>query len=842
MNILPLLSRWRADASIAANILAWEVIPAQLANFASIPDSIHPSLIASLNENGINKLYRHQVQSWKFIQKKQNIAVVTGTASGKTMCYNLPVLDRLIRDPVKTALYLFPTKALAQDQLSGLQNLISNLPSESANIGPATYDGDLPLGSRPTIRKNSRLIITNPDMLHTGILPHHARWERFFKGLCFIIIDEIHTYRGVFGSHVANTLRRLKRITSFYGTNPTYILTSATIGNPKDFAEELIQEPITIIHQDGSARGEKHFIIYNPPIVNEELGIRVSLTQETQRLIEDLLTYKIQSIIFGRTRRTVELLLRSLKPKFRDLDGNSILQAYRSGYLPKQRRSIERGLREGHIQAVIATTALELGIDIGQLGASLIAGYPGTIAGTWQQAGRAGRGADSSLVVLVTSASPLDQFIARHPDYFFRHSPEDALINPDNLLILLGHIQCAVYELPFNEDETFGNLNPDEIAEIFDYLQNKGAVYKSKKSYFWLRDQFPAANISLRSASPNKICLQTITDDKPITIGEIDRESASWMVHPEAIYLHQGETYFVNALDLNTNRAQLSPIEVDYYTRPQRETEIQLIDLYKQVHGEFVQKYYGEILVTTQVTGYRKTRWGTNENIGFGNVTLPPSNLTTTGYWLSFSDRLIKLLQSEGKWNSSPNYYGANWQFKREQVRERDHYSCQFCGLPEHGKAHHVHHIRPFRSFTTPELANQLDNLITLCPSCHLRAESAVKVRSGLSGLAYALVNIAPVYLMCDPGDIGLHVDPQSRLTDGMPTIVLFDGIPAGIGFSQRLFDIHDKLLRDTQELINGCQCLDGCPSCVGPGGEEGSGGKKEALAILNQLINLDSQ
>ena len=574
-------------------------------------------------------------------QRGENIAIVTGTASGKTLCYNIPVIDSMLRDPQATALYIFPTKALAQDQLAGLQALLIKIPTLDSIIAPATYDGDSSSSARPLIRNKSRLIITNPDMLHTGILPHHTRWERFFRGLTHIIIDEMHTYRGVFGSHVANTLRRLKRIMSFYGANPQFILTSATIGNPKELAEDLIEESVTIIDDDGSARGAKHFLIYNPPVVDKDLGIRASLIQETQRLTEDLLTYNIQTIIFGRTRRTVEILLRSIKPYFSNLEGDSSVQAYRSGYLPKQRRAIERGLREQSVKAVIATSALELGIDIGQMGAALLAGFPGTISGTWQQAGRAGRGQETSLAVLVTSASPLDQFLARHPDYFFDRSPEKALINPDNLLILLGHLQCATYELPFEQGESFGALSWHEISEILEYFKETGAIHKSGSKFFWMAENFPAAEISLRSASPNNIVLQSSQDGKLVTVGEVDRESASWMVHPDAIYLHQGETYLVDDLDLDANLAHLKPVDVDFYTRPQRETEIQLLDLIEQNTNSRAQKSYGEILVTSKVVGYRKVRWETNENLGYGEVSLPPTQFQTTGYWLSLTNQII---------------------------------------------------------------------------------------------------------------------------------------------------------------------------------------------------------
>ena len=836
MSITALLSRWRSDASVGGNIVAWETIPATEGSFAPLPDDLHPHLQTALQNNGIKQLYSHQLASWEAATQGHHIAIVTGTASGKTICYNLPVLDQLLKKPNTNALYIFPTKALAQDQLAGIQDLLIQS-NEWTHISPSTYDGDTPGNARVAIRKNSRILITNPDMLHTGILTHHTRWERFFRNLNFVIIDEMHTYRGVFGSHVANIIRRLKRLLNFYGASPQFILTSATIGNPQDLAENLVEEPVKIIQDDGSSRGTKNFLIYNPPIVDADLGIRASTVQETLRLLEDLLTYKLQTIIFGRTRRTVEILLRSIKPGFRDLEGDSSVRAYRSGYLPKQRREIEQGLRDGRVRAVMATSALELGIDIGQMEAALLAGYPGTIASTWQQAGRAGRGQNSSLAVLITSANPLDQFLARHPDYFFQKSPEQALINPDNLLILLGHLQCAAFEMPFQAGESFGKLSWQEISEILQFLEEGGNLHKSGEKYFWMSEDFPAAQISLRSASPNNIILQTHQFGKAQTLGEVDGASAPWMVHPEAIYLHQGETYQVDELDLEGKIANLHPVEVDFYTRPQRETEIQLLELSAVEALEGASKSYGEILVTSQVVGYRKVRWGTNENLGYGDVDLPPTHLNTTGYWVTLTSETVETLQLEGLWNSDPNNYGKNWNQQRNAARARDQFRCQFCGLNETSRAHHVHHIQPFRTFTTAEAANKLENLVTLCPSCHIRAENSVRVRSGLAGLAYALEHISPLFLMCDSGDIGVLSDPKSTLSEGQPTIVIWDTIPAGIGFSAKLFEYHGTMMSYAYEIISTCECTDGCPSCVGPGGEEGSGGKQEALAIITKLI-----
>ncbi len=813
-----LLFDWDSDPSIAPHIAARKTFPARPAQTVPFPAEVHPTLSESLRQRGIASLYTHQATAWQHIRDGKHIVVVTGTASGKTLCYNLPVLDRLLRNEQARALYLFPTKALAQDQLSNLRSLIPDLSS-------ASYDGDTPQSLRASIRKSARLIVSNPDMVHTGILPHHTIWAEFFRHLCFIVIDEMHAYRGVFGSHVANVMRRLKRIAKFYGASPQFILTSATIANPVELAERLIEEAVTLVDNDGAAKGEKHFWVYNPPVVDHKLGLRKSSLLESVRLTQELLNHHVQTIIFARARRTVEIILKYL--------GNSAtIRGYRSGYLPSERRAIEKGLRDGTVRAVVATNALELGIDIGGMGAAILVGYPGTIAATRQQAGRAGRGAESSLAMLVASADPLDQFLARQPAFLFERSPESALINPDNLLILLAHLRCAAFELPFRQGENFGRVDPARVAEFLQFLVESGVVHQSGEKFFWMADQYPAEAISLRSASAETITLQA--DDT--TIGLVDRGSADWMVHPEAIYLHEGQSFIVRELDLEHSIARLVPTDADYYTEPRRETQVQLLDELARADVRGAIKAHGEIAVTTQVTGYKKIKWFTHENLGEGIVALPPSELHTTGYWLAVNDETVNTLRDEGLWSNAPNDYGPDWDTIRHRVRARDHYRCQGCGAPENGTPHHVHHKIPFRAFPTIQQANELANLVTLCPTCHRRAELAVRIRSGLAGVAHLLGHLAPLFLMCDTGDIGIHADPASPLANGKPTIVIYDQIPAGIGFSERLFELHDELIARAFELVSMCECEDGCPSCVGPGGEQGSGGKKEARALLAAL------
>jgi DEAD/DEAH box helicase domain-containing protein len=851
MSLSTLLSAWRADPDIVSNIAAWRTFPACPARFVPFPDDLHPALAEALRARGIGAFYTHQATAWRHARAGQHSVIVTGTASGKTLCYNLPVLDRLLRDPQARALYLFPTKALAQDQKNALNQLINALENERVDQEPAvggqlsavpiaTYDGDTPTEARPAIRATARLVISNPDMLHTGILPHHTLWADFFQGLQFVVIDEMHAYRGVFGSHVANVLRRLKRIAHFYGASPQFILTSATIANPVELAERLIEEPVVLVDDDGAARGAKHFLVYNPPLVNRDLGLRRSVLLESVRLAEDLVGHDVQTIVFARARRTVELILRYLRAQ--SAGGEGQVRGYRGGYLPRQRREIECGLRQGQVRAVVATTALELGIDIGGMGAALLAGYPGTIAGTWQQAGRAGRQEEASLATLVTSASPLDQFLARHPNYFFDRSPEQALINPDNLLILLGHLRCAAFELPFQIGDSFGRVEGEQVAEFLQFLGEAGVLHRSGDKYFWMADQYPAEDVSLRSASPEAVALLATDGDEWTTIGQVDHASAHWMVHPAAVYLHEGRAYLVEELDLSQGIARLRSADVDYYTQPHSQTTVRLLEKLNEAEARGASKAHGEIAVTTQVTGFRKVKWFTHEQLGLGEVCLPPTELVTTGYWLALTEEAVACLRARGAWTNDPNDYGPNWLAQRDRARARDGYRCQSCGAPEGKHAHHVHHKVPLRAFASYREANQLSNLATLCPRCHQRAELAVRMRSGLTGMAFALGHLAPLFLMCDARDVGVHSDPKSPLADGRPAVVIYDQVPAGIGFSECLFELHDELMANAYELVAACECADGCPSCVGPAGEEGLGGKREALAILESLLMGNTQ
>jgi DEAD/DEAH box helicase domain-containing protein len=833
MSIEKILAIWNSDPAVIENITAWRTQPAAAAVWKDMPPGVQPALVRALSANQIDRLYSHQVEAWEQAQAGSHLVVVTGTSSGKTLCYNLPVLDHLMRSPQSRALYLFPTKALAQDQLQNLQKLLAGMDAQENPIVANIYDGDTASSARPTIRTRSRLILSNPDMLHAGILPHHTIWAEFFRNLKYVVIDEIHTYRGVFGSHVANLIRRLKRIARFYGSQPQFILTSATIANPTDFAERLIEAPIHLINRDGAVHGERNFIIYNPPIINREVGLRRSSLLESVRLTSDLLFEGVQTLVFSKTRRSVELILSYLRAQSTD---PTLVRGYRSGYLAAERREIESGLRLGTTRAVVATNALELGIDIGGVDAIVLAGYPGTIAATLQQAGRAGRKTEASLAVLVASADALDQFLAHHPEYILQRSPERALIQPNHILIALNHIRCAAFELPFENGEAFGKLESEVVAGYLQYLEAEGILHQSRGRYFWMADQYPANGISLRSSSPESVLLEVEDEGIWKTIGQVDLASAYWMVHPEAVYLHEGQQFVVDNLDLEKKIAFLQPLHLDYYTEPMQESTVEKTAILKSDRVQGGGKAYGELIITNQVTGFRKVKWLTREILGTGALDLPQTQLNTTGFWLQLDPATVDRLQAEGLWNNAPNDYGSSWPRQRQRALERDQHRCQICGALEINAPHHVHHKKPFRTFPSAEAANQLENLITVCPNCHHKVETAVRMRSGLAGLAYVLGKLAPLFLMCDERDLGVTSDPQSPLADGQPAAVIFDNIPAGIGLSEQLYDLYEELVNQAFEIVSTCDCADGCPSCVGPAGENGAGGKRETLAIFSIL------
>lgn len=631
-----LLGRIREMPEIMNQVTNWHTLPARPAQTAPMPEGVHPKLKDALGSKGIRELYTHQAASFEAIQRGEHVVTVTPTASGKTLCYNLPVMQALLENDSIRALYLFPTKALAQDQVAEIQEIVESM---GMDIKGHTYDGDTPPNVRQVIRNAGHIVVTNPDMLHSAILPHHTKWVKLFENLKYIVIDEVHSYRGVFGSHVANVLRRLKRIARFYGSNPQFICASATIANPQEHAERLIEEPVTLVNNNGAPSGEKHFVFYNPPVVNQQLGIRRSSVLETQKLAGLLLKQDIQTIVFARSRVRVEILLTYLQDLFRGEIGKKWIRGYRGGYLPKLRREIERGLRNGEIRGVVSTNALELGIDIGQLQACVLNGYPGSIASTWQQSGRAGRRAESSITFMVASSNPLDQYIIDHPDFFFTHTPEHARIHPDNLLILLDHVKCAAYELPFEEGDRFGG---ERLEDLLEFLVEEKTLHKVKDRWFWMEQNFPANSISLRTAAGENFIIVDMTTPGHRVLGEVDRFSAPTLIHEEAIYIHEGVQYQVEKLDYDEKKAYVREVSVDYFTDANLAVELKVLHTDKMEEGPALVRHYGEVTVNARATIFKKIKLRTHENIGSGPIHLPEEELHTSAYWFSFNDAITE--------------------------------------------------------------------------------------------------------------------------------------------------------------------------------------------------------
>lgn len=620
----------KEDEKLNENIVYWHTIPEKEARMVEFPDKIDQKLKFALQKRGVTQLYTHQGTAFESAMKGESFVAVTPTASGKSLCYHLPVVQTIINNPNARALYIFPTKALAQDQKTEINELIDEAGLE---INSYTYDGDTSSNIRQKIRKAGHIVITNPDMLHSAILPHHTKWVSLFENLKYIVIDELHIYRGVFGSHVANVIRRLKRICRFYGSDPVFILTSATIANPLELAENLTEKKMKLIDNNGAPSGRKHFVFYNPPVVNKQLNVRRSATLETRMLAGQFLKNKIQTIVFARSRVRVEILLTYLQELVRHQLGPKSIRGYRGGYLPTERRAIESGLRTGEIYGVVSTNALELGVDIGQLQVCIMNGYPGSISSSWQQAGRAGRRQDESLVILVASSSPMDQYIIANPDYFFERSPETARINPDNLIILIDHMKCAAYELPFKEGEKFGTFETEEVLE---YLTEERVLFKNGDKWYWMNDSFPAHGISLRSASQeNVVIIDQSNVAKAKVIGEMDRFSAMTLLHEEAIYLHQGIQYQVEKLDWEEKKAFVREVDVDYYTDANLAVQLKVLEEDKWRKRNRSVIGYGDVSVNAKATIFKKIKFETHENIGSGPIHLPEEELHTSSTWIS---------------------------------------------------------------------------------------------------------------------------------------------------------------------------------------------------------------
>ncbi|MGE0058173.1 MAG: DEAD/DEAH box helicase [Dehalococcoidia bacterium] len=635
------------DPVLGKDFVCWRTLPAQPARYAPFPPNLDARLIRLLQGRGVGQLYTHQAQAIELALDGVHTVTVTPTASGKTMCYNLPVLDSLLRDPEARALYLFPTKALAQDQVDELQGLITSL---GGQIKAFTYDGDTPADARRAVRAAGNIVVSNPDMLHTGILPHHTKWMKLFENLRYVVIDELHQYRGVFGSHVANVIRRLHRICEFYGSRPIFISTSATIGNPLELAESLIGRPAQLVSENGAPRPEKHIAIYNPPVVNANLGIRRSALSAAESLTARLLQIGTQTITFAPSRMTVERLVHGLRSRVRTLPGEpQAIEGYRSGYLPGERRDIEARLRSGSIKGVVATNALELGIDIGSLQAAVLTGYPGTLASSWQQIGRAGRGEQPSLGILVTNSSPLNQYVARHSEYLFETELERAMIDADNLDVRVSHLKAAAFELPLEEGEDFG----PQIEELLELLGEAEILHRSNGRYYWMAESFPAEGVSLRSAASANVVIVENTPAARV-LGEVDRPSAPLLVHEGAIYMHGGQQYFVDRLDWDENTAYVRKVDVDYYTDANLAVDLRVLEVATQDVVSAGMKYHGDVALSYLPTIYKKIKLETHENVGWGKIHIAQEDVHTTSYWLALdgeaTDGLSRAAIEAGLW------------------------------------------------------------------------------------------------------------------------------------------------------------------------------------------------
>ena len=746
-----IIASLRSDPEFASRVTHWEVVAARDGTYADIPPEVDGRIRAALESRGITRIYSHQLATWNEVRQGRSVVLVSPTASGKTLAYNLPVLQAMLEDPDARALYLFPTKALSQDQQSELNETVlgGELP-----VKVFTYDGDTPGSIRISARDEGRIIITNPDMLHTGVLPNHTKWIKALKHLRYVVIDEMHSYRGVFGSHMTSVIRRLKRIAGFYGARPIFICCSATIGNPHELARRILEQDVTLVDENGSPSGERHFVLYNPPLVDRVQGIRRSVMLESQRIATRLLKMGVKTIVFARSRIRTELIATyirdSLKNFYNDNHGITV-QSYRGGYLPNERRAIEKGLRDGSIQGVVSTNALELGIDIGGLDASILCGFPGTIASSWQQAGRAGRRNTVSLSILVASSSPTDQFVIQHPEYFFSRSPENGYIDPGNIFIQTDQLKCAVFELPFEDGEPFG----EEALTVLGYLGEKGVVRHAGGKWYWADRSYPAENVSLRTSTQENVVIVDTTRGRDEVIGEMDMPSAKLLVFDHAIYIHLGEQFVVRQLDLENRRCFVEETDTDYWTDSIVKTDIKVLEIDEERTAAGTRAALGDILVRTQATKFKKLKYHTNENVGYGDITLPADEMHTRSAVLLFDGDTA-----------------------------------------------------PARAFTS---LSDTDRGIVI------------------QRLGVLLRTVAPVFLLCDPRDLGVSErvrDPHFEA----PCLYVYDQYPGGIGLSEGFLGNLPQIVNGALEVVARCPCDNGCPSCIGAPDEQGAMNAKSSV------------
>lgn len=735
-------------------------VPAQAAQFAPMLEELHPVIGPALVARGISQLYTHQAAAVRHALAGRNVVVVTPTASGKTLCYNLPVVHSILNNPAARAVYLFPTKALAEDQRLELQRFND---VAGGALSCHTYDGDTPQDARRAIREKAHVVMTNPDMLHTGILPHHTKWAKLFENLQYFVIDELHFYRGVYGSHLANVLRRLKRICEFYGSKPKFVCCSATIANPKELAESITEEPFEVVDENGAPSGDRYFVFYNPPVVNPQLGIRRSYLHESRRIAVEFIRQQQQTLVFANNRLATEILTTYLKDACARLPfSHEAVRGYRGGYLPKERRDIEERLRNGKIRAVVATNALELGVDIGSLDAVVLAGYPGTIASTLQRAGRAGRRQSASIAVMVASSAPVDQYVVEHPDYFFGLSPEAAHVNPDNLEILLSHVKCAAFELPIRDGEQIGK---HDTAQLCRFLEEELRVlHRSGDRWHWVSDSYPADTVSLRAITSDNFLVVDVSNDHKI-IGEVDFPSALTTLHEKAIYLHDARQYQVERLDYDGRKAYVRQVDSDYFTDAIVYTQVSELSEFDRTtaNAEMVKYAHGEVRVKRQVVGFKKIKFYTMENVGAGLLNLSEQEMHTTAFWA--------------------------------------HLQAEF--------------FADFDGYTRVDL------------------QDAVR------GAGNVLKTVGTVLLLSDGRDLAVSIldDSAENGAKFAPHVVLYDNYPGGIGQSAPLFGRKMELVEAALELVAGCACEAGCPSCVGPPNELGLRGKSGAEKVLRRLL-----
>ncbi len=773
----------RLRSRYRARVTGELIVPASAGHYAELPAELDPRLRQAFQARGITRLYSHQRETWDAIAEGRNTVVVTPTASGKTVCYNLPVLQSALQAQTK-ALYLFPTKALSQDQVAEIMEL-----NQAGTLGVRayTFDGDTPGDARKAVRTHGDIVVSNPDMLHQGILPHHTKWAQFFADLRYVVIDEMHTYRGVFGSHVANVLRRLRRICRFYGSDPIFILCSATIANPGELASALIGAPVHAITDSGAPQGEKHLLLWNPPVINPDLGIRASARSQATRIARMSVKQGLKTIIFAQSRLMVEVLTKYLKDVF-DADPRkpARVAAYRGGYLPTERRATERQLRAGGLDCVIATSALELGVDIGALDVCVLNGYPGTIAGTWQRLGRAGRRQRPTLGVLIASSQPLDQYIVRNPDFFLGSSPEHARIDADQLLILVDHVRCAAFELPFRDNERFGN---EDLGELLRYLQDEGVLHREDNQWHWTADSYPANAVSLRSVAEGNFVVIDTTDGGQKIVAEVDYSSAPDTLYEGAIYMVQASPYQVEKLDWEGRKAFVTRTRADYYTDAIDYTKLKVLADFERDAAAASEAAHGEVHLVRRIAGYKKIRYYTHENIGYGNINLPDQEMHTTSVW----------------WQIRPDALEAAFDSRQQAL---DGFL---------GAAYALHHVAALRSMSEPrDLGRAVgDGDATWFATVGANGRGQMRKFEG------------------EP----LDPEEQSRFR---PAVFLYDNFPGGVGLSAPLYDQRRDVVSSAHALVAACGCNHGCPACVGPilASDEtrGHSPKSAALKVL-QLI-----